>query len=99
MLNHHTLSEDLIAGTALSHFYSHLYPNHKYSIIYKIIEISEGTAIIETYDFSGFRAEPLSNKDFDIQDDGKSIINLECFLKDQKAEFFKLRRPSYRTFT
>ena len=98
MPNVHTLLEDLTAQIARGNFYYHRDPNLKDMIIYKIMKISEDTAIIKTYDVNGFHIEPPLNKDFKIQDDGKLIINLECFSQDKRAEFFKIRRFSYRTF-
>ena len=98
MLTQHTLLEDLTAEIAIGNFYHHLDSNLKDRIIYKIIKISEGTAIAETYDVNGFHIEPPLNKNFKIQDDSKLIISLECFSQDKRAKFFKIKRLSYRTF-
>ena len=59
----------------------------------------EDTVIVETYNVNWIRTEPLSNKDFNLCDDGKPIINLEHFLQDKRAEFFKIKRFSYRSLT
>lgn len=99
MLDQHILSEDLAIGTAPSHFYSHSDSNLKDRIYYRTIKMSENTAIVETYNINGIRTEPLSNKDFNVSNDGKSIINLEHFLQNKRAELFKIKRFSYRTFT
>ena len=99
MLNHHTLSEDLTAGRALGYFYEHLNSDHKNRTFYRIIEMSEHIAMVKTYDINGFSIDPLSNKDFNVRDNGKLTINLECFLQDRRAEFFKIKRFSYRTLT